>query len=411
MHKLRGFACRRTARLAAGLVLTGGVVGGVLLTSGAAYAGTASITITSATPSHGFGGGTSLDVQVSTSGGSGGSFSVSGAGNGCSGMVNPMSGSGSCDIGGVGAGNYSLVASYEGASSPSFAVTVAGNPNPAPTNPGPKNPGPTNPGPKNPGPTNPTPTGNAPAFSTDSPPTSVNGQSYSYQFQASNSPSFELVGAPGWLSINNDGMVYGTIPAGTTSFSYSVKSWNNFGWATAGPFNVFFRNNFFRHEHVNLNTSLSCTSPVYTGRHGTCTLSVTNTGGGFAPDVTAQISLPWQLKADYCGYNQFWNWSSNRYWNNYWNNGCSISGNTASESLGSLYRWQTKELTVTFTAQSGYNIWGRHPGWNDTVRVVGSASSGFNNYSGNYNWDYQFWGQRQNYSVAYVTIIPRGFWW
>jgi hypothetical protein len=417
MHKLRGVARRRTARLAAGLVLTAGVAGGVLLTSGAAYAATATITITGATPSQGFGG-TNLDVQVSTTGGTGGSFSVSGAGSGCSGFVNPMSGSGSCDIHGVPAGSYSLVASYQGASSSAFPVTVAAstNPNPGPTNPGPTNPGPTNPGPTNPGPTNPgpsnpTPTGDAPSFSTDAAPTSVNGQSYSYQFQASNSPSFELVGAPGWLSIGPDGFVSGNIPPGTTSFSYSVKAWNNFGWVTAGPFNVFFRNNFFRHEHVNLTTSLGCTSPVYTGRHGTCTLTVNNTGGGFAPDVTAQINLPWQLRADYCGYYQFWNWSSNQYWNNFYNNGCSISGNTVSESLGSLYPWQSKELTVTFTAQSGYGIFGRHHGWNDTVQVTGSASSGFNNFYGNYNWDYQFWGQRQNYSVAYVTIIPRGFWW
>jgi hypothetical protein len=404
MQGLMGAACRRSAGMAAGLILTGGVVGGVLLTPGAAYADTGmTVAVTNVSQSQGgFGGGsgTTLNVSVSVTGASGplsGDFSVSGAGSGCSGPLFGMPGSGAgsghCAIGGVAAGSYSLTASYGGASSTGYPVTVAGAPAPTPT------PTPTPPG------------GNAPAFSTDAPPTSVNSQSYNYQFQASNSPSFELVGAPSWLSIGPDGMVSGTIPAGITSFSYSVKAWNNFGWAMAGPFNVFFRNNFFRHEHVNLNTSLSCTSPVYTGRHGTCTLSVTNYGQGFAPDVTAQIDLPWQLKADYCGYNQFWNWSTNYGWSNFWNNGCSISGNTASESLGSLYPWQTKYLTVTFTAQSGYGIWGRHPGYNFPVRVVGSASSGFNNFFGSYGWDYQFFGNRQNYSVAYVTIIPRGRWW
>jgi hypothetical protein len=394
MQRLIEAAGRRTAGLAAGVILTGGLVGGVLLTPGTAYASTTpTIAITSATANAG-----GINVSVSVTNGTDplGTFSVAGAGSGCTGSLFGFGGSGNgngrCTISGVAAGTYTLTASYGGATSAGDSVTVASsNPTPTPT---------------------PTPTsGNAPVFSADSPPTSVDGQSYSYQFQASNSASFELSGAPSWLSIGPDGALYGTIPAGTTSFSYSVRAWNNFGWATAGPFNVFFRNNYFRHEHVNLSTSLSCTSPVYTGRHGTCTLSVTNTGGGFAPDVTAQITLPWQLKADYCGYYQFWNWSSNQYWNNFYNNGCNISGNTASESLGSLYPWQTKDLTVTFTAQSGYGIFGRHRGWYDTVRVVGSASSGFNNYYGNFGWDYQFWGQRQNYSVAYVTIIPRGRWW
>jgi len=388
MHTLIGAAWRRTAGVAAGLILTGGLVGGVLLIPGTAYAAgpTPAITGTTQTPG---GHGTTLNIQVSVTPAPtppAGAVSVSGAGGGCSAMLSAMSGAGSCSIGGLAPGTYTLTATYDGTPSAPYPVTIGTPPSPPPT-------------------------GTAPVFSADAPPTSVNGQSYSYKFQASNSPSFELVGAPGWLSIGPDGMVSGIIPAGTTSFSYSVKAWNSFGWATAGPFNVFFRNNFFRYEHVNLITSLSCTSPVYTDGHGTCTLTVTNTGGGFAPDVTAQIALPWQLKADYCGSYQFWNWSSNQYWNKYYNNGCSISGNTASESLGSLYPWQTKYLTATFTARSGYNIWGRHPGWNDTVRVVGSVSSGFNNYFGSYNRDYHFWGQRQHYSVAYVTIIPRGFWW
>src|SRR5580658_10166110 len=49
MHKLMKAAGRRSAGLAAGVILTGGLVGGVLLAP-AAYAATATIAINSATP-------------------------------------------------------------------------------------------------------------------------------------------------------------------------------------------------------------------------------------------------------------------------------------------------------------------------------------------------------------------------
>jgi hypothetical protein len=407
MHKLTGAARRRAAGVAAGLILTGGVAGGVLLAPAAAYAATGTTPSSTSVSASAQGSTIIVSVSVTPSGATGGVSVSDGAGGSCNTFVGGGGGfgggfgggSGGCQIHGVPSGSYTVTATYGGsatyaASSGSATVSVAGTPTTPPT-----------PAPP------PTPTGNAPAFTADSPATSVNGQSYSYQFQATNSASFELVGAPSWLSIGPDGSLFGTIPAGITQFSYSVKAWNNFGFTMAGPFNVFFRNNFFRHEHVHLSTTLSCTSPVYNGRHGTCTLSVTNTGGGFAPDVTAQINLPWQLKADYCGYSQFWNWNSNYGWNYGYNNGCTISGNTASESLGSLYPWQTKYLNLTFTAQSGFNIWGRHRGYNDTVQVTGSASSGFGNFFGNFGWDYQFFGNRQAFSVAYVTIIPHGYWW
>ena len=400
MHKLIGAAGRRTAGMAAGLILTAGLAGAVVLTPGTAYAATSpTITITSATPSF-----SGINVQVAVTGGTSplGTFTVSAAGSSSTwtgalfGAPGSGNGNGHLTVKPVTPGQYTLTAAYDGVDSSPDTVTVAGPsaPNPTPT----------------PTPT-PTPSGSAPAFSADTPPTQVDGQSYLYHFQASGSPSYELVGAPSWLSIGPDGTVSGTIPAGITSFSYSVKAWNAWGWILGGPFNVYFGNNYFRHEHVHLVTWLSCTSPVFTGRHGVCTLSVLNYGPGFAPDVTAQISLPWQLKADFCGYYPFWNWYSNWYWNNWWNNGCSIYGNTAYENLGSLYPWQTKELTLTFTARPGYYIWGRHPGWPETVRVVGSAFSAFNNFFGDFFWDYQFWGQWQNYSVAWVTIIPRGYWW
>ena len=171
----------------------------------------------------------------------------------------------------------------------------------------------------------PGPGGNAPVWSSDSPSTSVTGQAYSAQFQASGSPSYELVGAPSWLSIGANGMVSGNIPDGTNSFSFQVKAWNNFGFIMVGPFNVLChhqnnQNNNYRNYHndafVNLHTSLYCTSPVYNGQRGTCTLWVSelelqlpwgpfgqynNFGPNFArlrSDVTAQISLPRQLKAN-----------------------------------------------------------------------------------------------------------------
>jgi hypothetical protein len=385
MHKLIEAAGRRSAGVAAGVILTGGLVGGVLLAPAAAYAATtATIAINSATP--GFGG---ITVSVSVTNGSDplGTFSVAGAGtSGCTGnlsggmfgMPSNGSGSGRCTIPSVGAGTYSLVASYDGVSSSATSVTV-GNPSPPPG-------------------------GSAPVWSSDSPSTSVDGQTFSYQFQASGSPSFELSGNPSWLNIDpSSGMVSGTIPDGITSFSFSVKAWNNFGSIWAGPFTVFFRhhhhNNF---GNANIETSLSCPTTVYTGQHGTCTLWVSNDGSGPASDVTAQITLPWQLRADYCGYYNFFSY------------GCSISGNTASEDLGTLYPHQGKHLSVTFTALTGFNLFGRHHGHHDTVKVVGSATAG-NNFLGWFGGQWYpgqwFGGQRTSYSVAYVTIIPRGFWW
>jgi hypothetical protein len=384
MHKLMKAAGRRTAGVAAGVILTGGLVGGVLLAPAAAYAATATIAINSATP--GFGG---ITVSVSVTNGSDplGTFSVAGTGtSGCTGnlsggmfgMPGNGSGSGRCTIPSVGAGTYSLVASYDGVTSSATSVTV-GNPSPPPG-------------------------GSAPVWSSDSPSTSVDGQTFSYQFQASGSPSFELSGNPSWLNIDpSSGMVSGTIPDGITSFSFSVKAWNNFGSIWAGPFTVFFRhhhhNNF---GNANIETSLSCPTTVYTGQHGTCTLWVNNDGSGPASDVTAQITLPWQLRADYCGYYNFFSY------------GCSISGNTASEDLGTLYPHQGKHLSVTFTALTGFNLFGRHHGHHDTVKVVGSATAG-NNFLGWFGGQWYpgqwFGGQRTSYSVAYVTIIPRGFWW
>jgi len=153
---------------------------------------------------------------------------------------------------------------------------------------------------------------------------------------------------------------------------------------------------------------------VYNGGSGTCTLRVSNSnqnffwgpvqynnnnnfgqynnnfGQNFASDITAQISLPYQLKAEYCGYS-------------YYYNGCHIYGNTAYENIGNLYPGQSRSLTVHFRVQSGFNIWGYHHGNSFWVRVTGSASSN----RGNFN----FFGRGQSYSTAYVQIRPYGIWW
>jgi hypothetical protein len=227
--------------------------------------------------------------------------------------------------------------------------------------------------------------GSAPVFNAASPPlNATNGQNYSYTFHAYGSPgiSYSLVGAPYWLHINSyTGTVWGTVPYYGGSFSYSVTATNNIGSATAGPYNV-----WVRHFGTNIGTYLSCPSKVYTGQRGSCTLYVTNRGYSAAPGVTAQIALPAQLRADYCGY--------------FFNFGCSINGNTAVENLGTLNPGQTKQLTVVFTARTGYGLWGWHHGYRFTVKVVGSA----------FSFGFPYFQRAASYSTAYVTIIPRGWW-
>jgi len=341
-------------------MLIGGVAGGVLLTPGTAFAGTAVATTTAisgTTLSPGSSGAT-LNVQVSVTPASGtvspsGTVKVSdGAGGGCNVWLSG-SGAGSCNIYGLGAGSYGVTATYEG--SPSFTWSASGA-------------------------TTVWVKGSAPVFTADSPSLSAtDGGSYGYQFYATGNPSYKLSGAPGWLNINSGtGAVWGTVPNWVTSFSYSVIAWNSSGSATAGPYTV-----WVKHPQTSLASSLSCTYRVYAAHEGTCTLSVTNTGYFSASNVNAQINLPWQLKALHCG---------SFYW---WNYGCSISYNTASENLGTLNPGQTKTLTVVFVAKYGWNLWfGGHPHV-AIVKVTGSASSGY----------------AATYSAAWVKIVPRGWWW
>lgn len=413
MHKLLGVARRRSAGVAAGLILTGGMAGGVLLTPGAAYAAVTPTVNMSATAQ-----GTTIHVTVSVSPSTAsGTVSVAGAGGSCNASVNGGgpgggfgfgSGSGRCDISGASPSStpYTLTGTYEPSQAASADFGSATGTTQVTVTPSTPAPGPAN-GPNN---------GSDPAWTADSPPTSVDSQSYSATFQASGATGYSLVGNPGWLSISNSGVLSGYIPDGTTSFMYQVMAWNNSGKIYTGWFHVFFRhrdhNNHNNYAYVNLHTHLYCTSPVYTGERGRCTLWVTNSyqsffpwgqdnnffgpsnnnynnnlGQGFASDVTAQISLPYQLRADFCG--------------DYF--GCRISGNTAYENLGNLRPGQGASLTVTFTVRSGFYLWGYHPGQPFYVKVTGSASSGHSHFL--------FTGFGESSSYTYVKIVPHGFWW
>jgi hypothetical protein len=372
MNKLLAVAGRRTAGLAAGVILTGGLAGGVLLAPTAAYATTPPVTTTTsitASVSPTFHGATltasvSVTPTSNVNGVPGGTVQVSGGGGGCSATLN-SAGAGSCQIFNVPDGPYTLTASYAasalfGGSSSSTSGTIG-------------------------------PVFTAPVFVADSPSLSATaGQSYSADFRAVGSPgiSYSLSG-PSWLHIDSfSGSVWGTVPFYGRSFTYSVTATNHAGSATAGPYTVWVQQQPQRRFHSRVTTFLSCTSRVFTGTRGSCTLWVTDRGNGSVPNVTAQIALPSQLRADYCN-------------NSFFFFGCSISNNTATENLGTLYPGQTKQLTVVFTARTGLGIWGWHHGFHFTVKVVGSASS----FGG-----FPFFFNGTSFSTAYVTIIPRGWW-
>lgn len=369
MHRLVGAVGRRSAGIAAGVILTGGLAGGVLLTPGTAYAATPASTGTAVTASVSQG---VIHVQVTVSNTSGGlngtptgSVSVATTGGGCNTFL--FGGMGHCDIKGLSPGTYTLTGTYNPSSTlftgstGTTSATIAGPP------------------------------ANTLTWVADSPSLIAQaGQNYSYTFRAVGSPGirYSLNGGFSGLYINPfTGTVSGTVPNFGNSFGYSVTATNGYGQTiTTNWYTVYIRHFFNR---ARLSTSLNCTSPVFTGTRGRCTLWVTNSGNGNASNVNAQIALPRQLQANFCGYFFF---------NNF---GCSISGNTASQNLGTLYPGQTKSLTVTFTARTGFFLWGwHHHGFRFTVKVVGSASS----------FGFQFFGNGQSTSVAYVTIVPRGFW-
>jgi hypothetical protein len=234
-----------------------------------------------------------------------------------------------------------------------------------------------------------------PAFTADSPSLSTRvGSHYSYTFAASGTPAptFSLVNAPSWLSINSaTGQVSGTVPRSAQwGFSYSVAASNSVATVTAGPFAVNVGSRDYHHSH--LSTQLYCPASVANGRTGTCTLTVRDTGwgSGRTSAVTGSIYLPSELHARSCwsgsgGQGQGQPWPGNQ--QNCWTGNHSVSAN-----LGSLYPGQTKTLSVTFGAH--LNSWGWQQSHAVRVSVLGTAQ----NNSGVAS------------SKSWVTIFPRFVW-
>ena len=81
---------------------------------------------------------------------------------------------------------------------------------------------------------------------------------------------------------------------------------------------------------------------------------------------------------------------------------CTISHNTASENFATLMPGQTRTLTVVFAAKTSHALWGWHHLHKIIVKVTGSAASA---------QDRDRFGGPGSHSTAYVTIIPRGWWW
>lgn len=81
-----------------------------------------------------------------------------------------------------------------------------------------------------------------PVFTKDTPPLRVSqGAVYGYHFAANGRPfpTYALVGAPRWLSINHaTGQVAGRVPLGTPWFRYAVRAVNKYGWAQTRTFTV-----------------------------------------------------------------------------------------------------------------------------------------------------------------------------
>jgi len=178
--------------------------------------------------------------------------------------------------------------------------------------------------------------------------------------------------------------IYG-LDYGTYTLTATYEGSSSFGSSASNPAPVTIG---ATRPHAAIATQLSCTPKVYAGRQGSCTLSVTNASRFSAPDVTAAVSLPSQLRARFCG--QFWA-----------HQGCRIGGNTAAENLGRLRPGQTRTLTVVFTAKSGPGRWGWQHKHTIKVKVTGFAIAG-----GGFGGP----GAR-SFSIAHVTIVPPGWWW
>jgi hypothetical protein len=331
-------------------VLTGGMLGGVLLTASPASAAVTTTSTSVSATAHG----STIDVYASVSpAGGGGSISISGAGSGCSIPVGGGGGGrgglfggggggggGGCQITGLAPMTYTLTATY----TPADAADYSGS------------------------------TAQTTVTVSAGPTTPV----YNHQQQNNNNNNNQQ------NNNNNNNQQNNNNNQQKQNYNYR---------------------NYSHYAETNLSTSLYCTSPVHIGGSGSCTLWVSNSnrnfffgpgqynnnnygpnynnnfGQDFASDVTAQISLPWPLRAEYCG--------------SYYS-GCHIYGNTAYENIGNLYPGHSASLTVHFGVQPGFNIWGYDQGNPFLVIVHGSASSNHGIFT--------FFGRGQSSSTAYVWI-------
>lgn len=364
MHDVIGaLVSRRAAGGAAGVMLAGAAL---LATPGAALAGTAVAPVATGTSISGtqeqvfpFRVAT-LKVSVSVTAQSGaqapaGEVVVGDGHATCHVTLTPGPGvvsSGSCELRLVPFGSYTLTASYTG--STAFGSSDSAN--------------------------YPVVVGLAPRFTVANPALrAVSGRDYRYSFRASGDPAPDYAlapGAPKWLRIDSaTGRLSGWVPFGVWSFSYSVVASNGVASVTAGPYLVLVTP--FGHSGARVVTQLDCPRAVISGQSGRCTLTVTDRSPLPAVNVTAAIALPSQLRARFC-------WA------------CRLFGNTASFRLGTLGPWQSRSVSVFFTARFRPAPWDRHP---IRVTVAGFAQ-----------WGQRVWWERPStsFTATRVTIFPRG---
>lgn len=130
----------------------------------------------------------------------------------------------------------------------------------------------------------------APVFTADSPPlTSAAAATYQYQFAATDAASWSLSSdAPSWLTVSGSGLVSGTPPAGTSSFTYSVTAANSTGSATAGPYAVAVST-----PAPDLQVTDAATPHlVVSGKQLIYTITAANTGSAGAAAVVVTDTLP-----------------------------------------------------------------------------------------------------------------------
>ena len=204
-----------------------------------------------------------------------------------------------------------------------------------------------------------------PSFILDAPSKTASvGQAYGYTFEASGNPmpTYALgSGAPSWLSINSTtGLLSGTAPAGTKSFSYEVIASNSVGKATAGPFTVTIVAASPSSSEADLSATLVCPTSVTINITASCALTVHNAGPATAKSVSVTIALPSNVSPVSASGGGVW------------------SKNAATWTLSSLASSSSATFTVTFkpVTPGTVNIFGRtwsptpDPNYSNNVNVA-----------------------------------------